>query len=104
MINYLVRMPGPVAPFIFCSIGTSQGLEEKVVNDLQRRPPDWVVIISRDLREYGIQRHGEADGKGKEILRWVADNYEGAASIGEDPLDVQKHGAVILRHREGLTR
>jgi hypothetical protein len=100
MINYLSRMPSPVAPCCFYS-STNDGSEEKMVNDLSRHPPDWVVIISRDLHEYGIQRYGEAPGKGLLIMRWVARNYDQAAYGGGSPLDTKNPGSVILR-RKGL--
>jgi hypothetical protein len=99
MINYLVRMPSPVSPFIYYSAATAGERGEKLVNDLKRRPPDWVVIITRDLREYGIRRYGEAPGKGQEIIRWVADNYELVTSIGGNPLDIRTPGAMVLRRR-----
>jgi hypothetical protein len=99
MINYLVRMPNPVPPFIFYSAATIGSRGERVVRDLERHPPDWVVIISRDLREYEIQRYGEAPGKGEEIMGWAMANYEPAVSFGGDPLDNQTHGAIILRRK-----
>jgi hypothetical protein len=99
MINYLVRMPNPVPPYIFFSSATIGDLGERVVRDLDLHPPDWVVIISRDLREYDIQRYGEAPGKGEEIMRWVNANYQPAVSFGGDPLDNQTHGAIILRRK-----
>ena len=102
MINYLTRMPNPVATSVFFSAAISQGREEKVVNDLRDHPPDWIVMISRDLHEYGIERYGEAPGKGGDIMRWVKDNYLQALSIGGDPLD-NHQGAIVLR-RKGRPR
>jgi hypothetical protein len=72
------------------------GREGTIVNELTK-PPDWVVIISRDLREYGILRYGEGPGKGQQILRWVSDNYHPEMSVGGDPLDVEQSGAVLLK-------
>ncbi len=51
MINYLARLPSTVAPYYFFSTAISDGREEKIVNELQRRPPDCIVIITRDLSE-----------------------------------------------------
>jgi hypothetical protein len=96
MINYLARLPSPVAPFFFFSAATRGDREQAVVADLLMHPPDWIVIVSRDLREYGISRYGESPGKGQEILEWVALNYRPVASIGGDPLDFHKRGAVLL--------
>jgi len=102
MINYLARLPSPVAPFFYFSSATADGREDQIVKDLEGRPPDWVVIISRDLREYGIQRYGEQPDEGQQILRWIGENYETAASIGGDPLDYRQRGALILRRKPGL--
>ena len=49
MINYLARMRSPVAPAFFFSSATSDGRETGIVRDLEHNPPDWIVIISRDL-------------------------------------------------------
>jgi MFS family permease len=99
MINYLARLPSTVAPFIFFSASTKFGGEEEIVRALDRHPPDLVVIVSRDLREYGIQRYGEAPGKGALLLRWVDDNYNQAAHLGGDPLNPGERGAIIFRRR-----
>jgi len=99
MINYLARLPNPASTSYFFGPETCDGLEERVVDQLQRRPPDWVVIISRDLREFGVQRYGENPGSGQLILHWVTENYELAASVGGDPLDFQQHGGCILKRK-----
>jgi len=99
MINYLARLPIPISPFRFYFATTDDGREKRIVNELQRHPPDWIVIISRDLREYGIQRYGEKPGSGQQILLWVADHYERATSLGGDPLDCRQYGGVILKRK-----
>lgn len=99
MINYLARMPSPVAPFEFYAASVAGGREAAVVAELRQHPPDWVTIVSRDLREYGIQRYGEAPGKGQLILQWVSANYRQDFAVGGDPLDDQYVGAVLLRRK-----
>ncbi len=103
MINYLARVPSPVAPVYFFGSATEGGHESRVVADLQRHPPDWIVILSRDLREFGIERYGERPGGGLLILEWVAANYESVGVWGSDPLDVEERGAVLLK-RKGVGR
>jgi hypothetical protein len=97
MINYLARLPSPVSPFRFFFATTDDGREAGIVDELQRHPPDWIVIVSRELREYGIQRYGEGPGSGQLILRWVADRYDAKATLGGNPLDGQQYGAVIFK-------
>ena len=98
MLNYLARKPSPVSPFFFFSAATNGGREAELVRQLERKPPDWVVIISRDLSEYGIKRYGEAAGHGKEMLEWVRLNYELTYSIGADPFESgQRAGRLYAR-------
>jgi hypothetical protein len=100
MINYLTRLRSPLAPVFFYSVFTGDGREALLVDELQRHPPDFVVVISRDLKEFGINRYGEAPGRGELLLRWVSANYRILKTVGGDPLDVQQRGAIILQ-RDG---
>ena len=100
MLNYLARLPSPLTPVFFYSVFTEDGREALLVDELQRQPPDFVVVISRDLREFGINRYGEAPGRGELLLRWVSANYRILKAVGGDPLDVQQRGAIILQ-RDG---
>jgi hypothetical protein len=99
MINYLARLPSPVSPVYFFGSETCDGREEEIVNDLQRRPPDWIAIISRDLRKFGVQRYGEKPGSGQLILRWANANYETVGTVGDDPLDCQQRGGIIMKRK-----
>ena len=99
MINYLARMPSPVTPFFFFSAATSGDREAAIVHDLEKHPPDLIAIVSRDLREYGVQRYGERPDEGGQILGWVEANYESIAVLGGDPLDVRQRGGLILQRR-----
>jgi len=96
-INYLARLPNPVPHAFFYAGAISNGREAQLVNELEGKPPYWIVIISRDLFGYGIERYGEKTGSGREILHWVEQNYKQVASIGGDPLDYRERGAIILR-------
>jgi hypothetical protein len=96
MINYLARMPSPVAPFFFFSSATTNGREKEIVGQLKEHHPDYIVIISRDLREYGIGTYGSNPGQGQEIMDWVGDHYQLVTSYGGNPLDSSEIGAVIL--------
>jgi hypothetical protein len=101
MINYLARQPSPVPDIYFFGVATGHGGEERIVKALQQHPPDRVVIISRDLREYGVQRYGEGPGSGQQLLQWAVANYDPAFSIGGDPLDVRQRGSIVLERKAG---
>jgi hypothetical protein len=99
MLNYLARMPSPIPPALYYSSATAGGREARIVRELARSPPDWVVLISHDLGEFGIRRYGERRGQGQDILRWVRENYEVAGSFGGDPLDPAQRGLVLLARK-----
>jgi hypothetical protein len=97
MINYLARLRSPVAPFAFFGATLGDGGEARVVEALKTHPPDWIVVISRDLKDYGIRSYGERPGSGRDILLWVAVHYAVVLSVGGNPLDPRECGGVILK-------
>jgi hypothetical protein len=97
IINYLVRMPSPLAPTYFFTDTLDDGREAVLVEELSARPPDWVVIVKRDLREYGIRRYGEAPGEGQLLLGWVAENYQREMSVGDDLFGTGQADGVLLK-------
>jgi hypothetical protein len=85
-INYLTRLRNPVPDFFF------PDPNEQFLNSLEGKQPDLIVLVSRDLREYGVQRYG-----GNSLMPWLEKNYTQAAQFGGNPLDYRQHGAVILK-------
>jgi hypothetical protein len=101
MINYLARLPSPIAPYAYYAAATAGGREDQIVADLQSHPPDFVVIISRPLLEYGITRYGSETDEGRQILTWVRRHYLPAFSRGGNPLDFTTRGVMVLTPRPG---
>ncbi|MDB6020938.1 MAG: 4-amino-4-deoxy-L-arabinose transferase and related glycosyltransferase of family [Pedosphaera sp.] len=96
MINYLSRHRSPEPGWV------RGGKEEDFVEQLRHAPPDYVVLISRDLGEFGISRYGAPGNPGFALLQWVSGNYKSEAWLGGDPLDPKgKVGAVIMRRQTG---
>jgi hypothetical protein len=98
MINYLARCASPVRTVSYYGAFTMDGLEAGIVKQLQSHPPGWVVVVSRDLREFGIERYGEP-GNGRELLEWMHRDYQPIAALGDDPLDPRKRGALVLKRK-----
>jgi hypothetical protein len=102
MLNYLARMPSPVAPFFLFSFATRGEAEARLVAQLERRPPQWVVVLARDLREYGIERYGERPGEGALLVAWVDRHYElVAAAAGRHPLKDPAGDVWVMRRKPG---
>jgi hypothetical protein len=99
MVNYLTRMPSPLAPFYFFSVVTEGGREQQLVEQLAKTPPDWVLLVARDLREFGIAHYGERIGAGKGLLDWVKLNYQSVGTINREPMDFDRHGLQLFRRK-----
>ena len=61
--------------------------------------PKWVIVLSRDLREYGVARYGEKPGHGQLLIEWVQRRYTQVATSGADPLDPDKVGIRAFQLR-----
>ena len=60
MINYLSRHERPVSDDF--------SREYLYVQQLGRLPPDYVILIARDLREYGVAQFGAPGNPGEKIV------------------------------------
>jgi hypothetical protein len=93
MINYLSRHKSP-------DCGVLRDSEERFVAQLREKPPEYVVLISRDMKEFGVTRYGAPGNPGFALVPWVAENYKSEQWLGGDPLDPNGNvGAVILRRK-----
>jgi len=95
MINYLSRKISPVRDILFYG---NPNIEANMLKGFKDRAPDWVVLISRDLSEYGVKRYGAKGESGEAIMTWVNSNYHSVASVGSDPLIPNLMGGIIYKH------
>jgi hypothetical protein len=96
MINYLSRRKSPNSTMLRES-------EEKFVEQLRRNPPEYVVLISREVKEFGLTRYGARGNPGEYLVPWVGENYKSVEWVGGDPLDPDAQvGGVILRLKKDL--
>jgi hypothetical protein len=59
-LNYLTRTTTPLSFQTFTPPETADpAIESAVIEELGRRPPDRVALVSRDVREYGYQAFGQ---------------------------------------------
>jgi hypothetical protein len=99
MLNYLSRSRSPVPATSFFSSATADGREARIVRELQAAPPGWVVVVTRDMQEFGVARYGEREGQGLLLVRWLRANYQSVAQAGGDPLQAQQGVTLWQRVR-----
>ena len=92
MVNYLARKKSPVLDL---TLYTNKETEARIVQALEKNRPDWIVVLSRDLTEYGVTRYGSKGQSGEQIISWMKDKYKVSASQGGDPLDAKQVGGII---------
>lgn len=96
MVNYLARRKSPVVEWIFIDLTLANGAETRLVERLAADPPDYVVLLSRDLREHGIARFGASGQPGHELLAYFGRRYRILRQFGGDPFDVDTRGAWLM--------
>lgn len=99
MLNYLLRRPNPsryqlFLPPEFAAVGG----DAVMVEDFERDPPSWVVLLPRDHREYGAGRFWESETNGAAIGAWFQRHYGGHSRI---PVQAngQEYNAVLLKRK-----
>ena len=104
MLNYWLRTKTPL-PITNLLPATMALNRRDVLSDLQRRPPDYIVIATRTVADENVAAFGSDERSGRRILTWVRENYTQEAHAGDDPLrpfDENKFGLWILKRRRDL--
>lgn len=94
-LNYLLRKKTPSYAYIFHPFWLKS--RDRIMAEINCSPPDYVLLISRDMREHSIQRFGESPEHGSQLLSWIDWNCSVVRHVGGDPLDVTQRGAVLFR-------
>jgi hypothetical protein len=95
-LNYFTAFPNPTAYYLFTppEIGSPE-VERKMMRELAAAPPDYLVLTSRDLSEYG--RRGIGLDYALELGDWIRATYdlERVFEAGEAP----SFRLLLLRRR-----
>jgi hypothetical protein len=70
---------------------------ERLVEEMKKNPAGQTVLLSCDLREYGIERYGEKKPEGQAFMQWIAKDYQLAGRAGGGQLDPWQVGLAIYR-------
>jgi hypothetical protein len=94
MFNYLTRResPSPYTAFLptfFAVFGND------ILESLQEKPPDFVLLVERSTWEYGYRYFGI--DYATEVFQWIKDNYVEISQIGKKPFSGEGFGIVIMK-------
>ena len=97
MVNYQTRRRSPVAYVNLCPPEVDMYGESNILADFIASPANYIVLINKDVREYGVAHFG-AEEYGKQLVDWIQDNYQTekvfASKLGEPFLP-----SVTMFHR-----
>jgi len=97
MINYLARRHSPLPEWIFIDLTLAGSAEAALVDRLRADAPEFVVLISRDLREHGITHFGAEGQPGQRLIAFFHQRYRPILQLGGDPFTSKLKGAQLLR-------
>jgi hypothetical protein len=87
MLNYLARLPSSLAISEFVPPALAYRGQDAILAELGKSPPDLVVLISRDLTEFGQRVFGSNEASGRRIIEWLRARYDVVFESGGDPLN-----------------
>lgn len=76
MLNYMLKKPCPIKYINFMPPEMLIFGERKMLEALQNHPPQYIVLIPKDTREYGVAEFGADPYYGQEIMAWIHQRYE----------------------------
>jgi len=94
MVNYLARLENPTPYINFMPPELVLFGEQTILAALRATPPDIVLLTHKNTAEYGFPWFGR--DYGQTLLRWVLENYEPAALLGDPPLGLVLPGEPPL--------
>ena len=98
MINYQTRRPSPVAYVNLCPPEITMYGEQNILKRLRNSPADYVVLVNKDVTEYGKVCFGAPD-YGPELMQWVNSNYVVECVFGNSFSDSKKPGVTVMKQR-----
>jgi hypothetical protein len=102
MLNYLTRLPSPIPYYMFdpdqfINHGTD------ILQRVAANPPDRIVLLTRNLQEYGVDRFGDSPPHGAALLDFIQHNYDPVYHEGNDPLRPDTAGLTVYALRADYT-
>ncbi|MCZ6462910.1 MAG: hypothetical protein O7A09_01125, partial [Proteobacteria bacterium] len=96
ILGYLARLPNPTPYGNFTPGPVLLFGEQRMLEALRSRPPDWVALVHRDTAVFGARYFGT--DYGLELAAWIDENYQPVREIGAPPFHPRgQMGARILR-------
>jgi hypothetical protein len=104
IVNYLTRRTNPTPYTVFCLPEVRAYGEANMLAAYQKNSPDYIMLIHREMQEYGVGCFGSEPGYGFEMMQWVHANYTRVWLFGSEPLKTEQFGVEILKRNSQPSR
>ncbi|MEW6267761.1 MAG: glycosyltransferase family 39 protein [Thermodesulfobacteriota bacterium] len=96
MVNYLTRRPSSTPHVSFMPVEMAMFGEDEMLASLERRPPDFVLLVARPMHEFGLAGFGV--DYGRRIAGWIGAHYRPVSPSPDDaPLVLMRRAAQRRR-------
>lgn len=100
MLNYLSRRERPNSDSMNYIEYAIQG-EQKLLAGWRVARPEFVVLVHRDMQEFGLPRFG-TENYGTLTMRWINENYHQVYLIGSTPFQPNNFFGIAFMKRNDL--
>jgi len=99
MINYLSRHRNPTPYLNFLPPEMSYYGESTILASVKATCPEFIVLVRRNVREFGEDNFGATPRYGKQMLDWINQEYVTLKLIGSEPFEDDGVGIKIMKRR-----
>lgn len=97
LTNFLSNRLNPTGHAQFTPPALAMFGEARMLADLQRTSPDYIVIFEWDNSIYGPKYFGL--DYGQSIATWIASGYQKQGQVGDAPYSTGKPGAILMKRK-----
>jgi hypothetical protein len=99
MINYLSRRRNPTPYLNFLPPEMSYYGESTMLGSMKATCPECIVLVRRNIKEFGETNFGATPRYGKQMLDWINQEYVTVKLIGDEPFENDGMGIKIMKRR-----
>ena len=97
MFNYLSRRPNPSGYITCIPPEMTMFGQENILNGYKNAPPDYIILVHRDDRQYGARFFGQ--DYGLDLFAWVAANYDELVVMEPRPFQGNVGGYLLMKRK-----
>ncbi len=100
IINYLMRRPSPFRYHAINPGDLTYFGETAILDSLRNAHPDFILLIHRENKEFGVGFFGADIRYGKRIMDWIESHYTGVWQLLNEPLKDGGFGMKMLKRND----